>query len=132
MDMVIRAVRIITYGEGRTTNTGDALTFTRDVMMSERAGGRKNVTKIIIVVSDGYSQKTWFTQEVAKSLQDKGMFIFAISIGFKLDHKELAGIASDPDNLHYFSIDDYSDMRYIKKTIDDKVCQGNIQIIYRM
>ncbi|XP_045170354.2 cartilage matrix protein-like [Mercenaria mercenaria] len=124
-DMIIRAVRRITYGEGKTTNTGDALTFTRDVMMSARAGGRSNVTKIVIVVSDGRSQKTWFTQEVAKTMQDNGMFLFAISIGFKLDHKELAGIASDPDNLHYFSIDEHSDMTYIKRTIDEKVCQVN-------
>lgn len=127
MDMIIRSVKQIRYGEGKTTNTGDALTFTRDVMMSERAGGRQNATKIIIVVSDGYSQKTWFTQEVAKSMQDSGMFLFAISIGFRLDHNELAGIASDPDELHYFNIDNYSDMSYIKKTIDEKVCQANDQ-----
>ena len=123
--MVNRALKRIRYGEGKTTNTGDALTYTRDVMMSERAGGRSNVTKIVIVVSDGRSQKTWFTQEVAQSMQDHNMFLFAISIGFRLDHKELAGIASDPDSLHYFSIDDYSDMMYIKRTIDEKICQGN-------
>lgn len=119
------AVNRIRYGEGKTTNTGDALSFTRNVMLSERAGGRNNVTKIVIVVSDGLSQKTWFTQEMAKLMQDDGIFIFSISVGFKLDHKELAGIASDPDNLHYFSIDEYSDMNYIKKTIDEKVCHAS-------
>lgn len=123
-DMISQAVARIKYGEGKTTNTGDALSFTRDVMMSERAGGRSNVTKIVIVVSDGRSQKTWFTQEVAKTMQDNGMFLFAISIGFRLDHKELAGIASDPNQLHYFSIDEYSDMNQIKRIIDDKVCQS--------
>ncbi|KAL4222708.1 hypothetical protein ACF0H5_018749 [Mactra antiquata] len=121
--MISSAVKRIRYGEGKTTNTGDALTFTRDVMMSERAGGRQNVTKIVIVVSDGRSQKTWFTQEVAKTMQDAGMFIFAISIGFRLDHKELAGIASDPDDLHYFQIDEYSDMAFIKRIIDEKICE---------
>jgi hypothetical protein len=124
--MVIRALQRIRYGEGKTTNTGDALTYTRDVMMSERAGGRKNITKIVIVVSDGRSQKTWFTQEVAQTMQDNNMFLFAISIGFRLDHKELGGIASDPDSVHYFSIDEHSDMSYIKRTIDEKICQGNV------
>lgn len=120
-----RAIKNIQYGEGKTTNTGDALTFTRNVMFSERAGARLNSTKIVVVVSDGRSQKTWFTQSVAQSMQETGLHLFAVSVGFRLDHNELAGIASDPDDQYYFSIDKYSDMSYIKKTMEEKICSAS-------
>ena len=56
---MMRATANIKYGEGKTTNTGDALSFTRDVILRERAGARANSTKIVVVVTDGMSQKTW-------------------------------------------------------------------------
>ena len=117
-----RAISTIKYEEGERTNTGDALTFARDVMFSERAGARENATKIIIVVTDGRSQKTYLTQDVAKYLQDDGITIFAVSIGFRLDEKELAAIASDPDDNHYFSLDEYSSVLPVRERIDDKIC----------
>ncbi|XP_052248876.1 cartilage matrix protein-like [Dreissena polymorpha] len=121
---MLRATETIVYGEGKTTNTGDALSFARDVMLTERAGARANVTKIVIVVTDGYSQKTWFTQEMAKVLKDDGVFLFAVSVGMRLDHMELAGIASDPDAKYFFNIDKYSEMSYIKQTIENKICEN--------
>lgn len=119
---MFRAIKTIKYGEGKTTNTGDALTFTKNVMLSDRAGARLNSTKIVVVVSDGRSQKTWFTQSVAQSMQEMGLHLFAVSVGFRLDHNELAGIASDPEDQHYFSIDKYSDLSYIKRTMEEKIC----------
>ena len=56
--LMLRATANIKYGEGKTTNTGDALSFTRDVILQERAGARANSTKIVVVVTDGMSQKT--------------------------------------------------------------------------
>lgn len=121
---MLRATKTIQYGEGKTTNTGDALSYTRNVMLSERAGARENSTKITVVVSDGRSQKTWFTQNIAQSMQESGLHLFAVSVGFRLNHNELAGIASDPDDQYYFSIDKYSDMSYIKRTIEDQICES--------
>ena len=77
------AIERIKHGRGRTTNTGDALEYARNVMFTERAGGRGNVSKVAVVVSDGRSQKTLFTQSAAKQLQNEGIVLFAISIGFR-------------------------------------------------
>ncbi|WAR09866.1 MATN1-like protein [Mya arenaria] len=114
---MLRAAKAITYGEGQTTNTGDALAFVRNIMLERRAGARNNTTKIVVVVTDGM-----FTQEVAKTLQDEGVFLFAVSVGMRLDNRELAGIASDPDDQYYFSIDKYSEMSYIKRTMEQRIC----------
>ena len=122
---IFRASKNIKYGEGKTTNTGDALSFTKNIMLSERAGARHNSTKIVVVVSDGRSQKTWFTKSVAESMQEAGLHLFAVSVGSRLDHNELAGIASDPDDEYYFSIDKYSDMSYIKRTMENKICESS-------
>lgn len=121
--MMLRATKNIRYGEGKTTNTGDALSYTKSIMLSDRAGARENSTKIVVVVSDGRSQKTWLTQNIAKTMQEAGLHLFAVSVGFRLDHNELAGIASDPDDQYYFSIDKYSDMSYIKRTMEEKICE---------
>ena len=82
-DEIKNAIQRITHGRGKTTNTGDALEYTRNVMFSARAGGRGNVSRIAVVVTDGRSQKTIFTQEAAKQLQRDGVTLFAISIGFR-------------------------------------------------
>lgn len=122
-ETMLRATSRIEYGKGQRTNTGDALKFARDIMLRDQMGGRNNVTKLIIVVTDGYSQKTFFTQEVALSLQKRGIIMFAVSIGFRLDHKELAGIASDPDEFYKFSLDNYTSIASVKAKIDERICR---------
>ena len=82
-DEIKNAIQRITHGRGKTTNTGDALKYARDVMFSARGGGRGNVSRIAVVITDGRSQKTVFTQQAARQLQQDGVTLFAISIGFR-------------------------------------------------
>ena len=52
-------------------------------MFSEGTGSRRNVFKVAVVVTDGRSQKTLFTQKAAQELQQRGVIVFAISLGFR-------------------------------------------------
>lgn len=122
-ETMLRATSRIEYDKGSRTNTGDALVFARDIIFRNREGSRDNVSKIIIVVTDGQSQKTFFTQEMSASLQKKGILMFAVSIGFRLDQNELAGIASDPDDQFQFALDEYSGIASVKERIAQKVCE---------
>jgi len=63
-----------------------------------------------------------FTQEMAQKLHGDGTYLFAVSVGLRRDDQELAGIASDPDGLYLFSIDKYSNMSYIKRTMENRIC----------
>ena len=63
---LLQAVKAIEHGRGRTTKTADAIDFAVDNMFTERAGSRRDVAHIAVVVTDGRSQETRKTSKAAK------------------------------------------------------------------
>ncbi|AFZ81163.1 hypothetical protein BEWA_005710 [Theileria equi strain WA] len=61
------------------TYTGQALNFVREVIF--RIGGRKNVPKALILVTDGASTQANITSQVSAMLRDEGVTILVVGVG---------------------------------------------------
>ena len=54
--------------------------------------------------------------------------VFAVGVGSGVDKSELNGIATDPDNTHVLTVQDFTQLNQITATLKNKACDGNIQI----
>ena len=57
--------------------------------------GRRNVKRVVIVITDGDSQDKYATESAAKRAHNKGISVFAVGVGPKISIHELRTIASD-------------------------------------
>ncbi|XP_052796198.1 cartilage matrix protein-like isoform X2 [Mya arenaria] len=117
------AVEGIQHGHGKWTNTGAAINYALDSMITPAAGSRPGVSKVIIVITDGRSQKWQKTQAAAKRGHDQNMTIFAIGVGRNLDLNELSNIASNPDDEFLFMVDDFSALQTITNRLARTACK---------
>ncbi|XP_023931217.1 cartilage matrix protein, partial [Lingula anatina] len=80
---------------GGKTNTGSALQLAGTVLTDHRFGARDNVEKIVIVLTDGRSNKGVDVGVAAMSLKSKGVApVIAVGVGGKINRAELQLIAS--------------------------------------
>jgi len=118
------AVEGIRHGNGRLTNTGGAINFVLDHMLTPEAGRRTNVNTVMVVITDGRSQKWLQTQEAAKRAHAANLTVFAIGVGRNLDLVELSHIASDPDDEFLYMVDDFTALSSITNKLALKACEG--------
>lgn len=121
---LLKSVETIQHGRGRTTNTGDAINYALDHMFTPAAGSRNGVTRVVVVITDGRSQKTYATKLAARRLHDSKINTFSIGVGRNIDHNELQDIASDPDSEYLFMVDDFNALSTLTIRLAKKACQG--------
>lgn len=122
-DDLTTAVSRIRQRHGFSTNTGLALWHMRRRMFAEKRGGRKNVAKVAIVLTDGQSQNMGRTVYEAIKAKQKKISVFAIGIGSRINERELNGIASRPTSEFMFKVDGYSALDAIKSTLAVRTCR---------
>lgn len=66
--------------QGGRTNTGDALHYVRTKTFPA-GGGRPSVPHIAIVLTDGMSQNSSYTEQEAAAVHGQGITVFVIGIG---------------------------------------------------
>ncbi|KAK6175185.1 hypothetical protein SNE40_013700 [Patella caerulea] len=121
-DLVIAAIKNITFTAGDQTDTGLGLRYARDTIFNPANGARPNLPQIAIVITDGKSTNGTLTLVEAQETRNKGITIFAIGVG-AADLKELNGMASKPSDEFVVKVDNYSKLKGIKDRLALKACE---------
>ncbi|KAF3850310.1 hypothetical protein F7725_020029 [Dissostichus mawsoni] len=90
--------------KGGNTMTGMALNFILQENFKTSVGMREDARKIGILITDGKSQdEIVFTSQ---SLRESGIELYAVGVK-NADEGELRSIASDPDDIHMYNVNDF-------------------------
>lgn len=109
--------------EGGETNIADGLRKTREEFFRADYGDRQGVINIAILITDGRSNiDQGLTQEEADLVKAMGIEVFTIGITLDVDESELKQIASDPDNTHYFFVDEFYELQSVLTNLINNVC----------
>nr|XP_056713047.1 collagen alpha-6(VI) chain-like [Euleptes europaea] len=107
--------------KGGGTKTGESLQFMLDTQFNEMAGSRRNegVPQIAVVITDGQAQDN--IREPAEAVKNAGITLYAVGIKDAV-LSELQEIASDPDELHVYSVVDFAALQGISQKIIQVLC----------
>nr|XP_039255029.1 collagen alpha-1(XII) chain-like [Styela clava] len=121
------AIRKLDGPDGRTF-LGAALTYTKEVILTEENGNRKNIDDMVWVLTDGASSD--IVEKPAKALRDDGVEIFALGIRQKgktrLSTEQLVFITGKAKNV--IEIKEITQLKNaLRKTITRKKCDYTCQ-----
>ncbi|KAK5879639.1 hypothetical protein CesoFtcFv8_022737 [Champsocephalus esox] len=117
---LLEAIAKLPY-KGGNTMTGMALNFILQNNFKASAGMRENARKIGILITDGKSQdEIVFTSQ---SLRDNGIELYAVGVK-NADEGELRSIASDPDDIHMYNVNDFKFLVDIVEELTVNLCNS--------
>uniref|UniRef100_A0A3Q2XKM7 Collagen, type XIV, alpha 1b n=1 Tax=Hippocampus comes TaxID=109280 RepID=A0A3Q2XKM7_HIPCM len=99
--------------KGGNTMTGMALSYILQNNFKANVGMREEARKIGILITDGKSQDEIVIN--SQNLRDSGIELFAIGVK-NADENELRSIASDPDEIHMYNVNDF---KFLLDIVDD-------------
>ncbi|XP_061561152.1 collagen alpha-1(XII) chain isoform X5 [Phycodurus eques] len=105
---------------GGNTKTGVALKHTYERAFTVENGMRRNVPKVVVVITDGRSQDE--VRKNAARLQHAGYTVFAVGVA-DVDFVELQEISSKPSERHVFVVDDFDAFDTIKENLITFICE---------
>lgn len=111
---------------GGNTNTHDALAFVDQNLFLAKHGARNNVSRIVIVITDGASRMVKATLEAARALRDHGAAIFSIGVGNQVNAEQLRGMASEPSEHFVFEVTNFQALAKIKNELVIKTCKVEV------
>ncbi|CAI9722019.1 Hypothetical predicted protein [Octopus vulgaris] len=114
------------------TNISQALLTMKDELFSPENGGRRNVKKIGIMMTDGTSQNVTATQIAAEKCREENITLFVIGIGRKVDYHELVRIASKPTERYLKLSSTYAALDVIKSDVIHNVIEDEWNLPYAM
>ncbi|XP_061897868.1 collagen alpha-1(XII) chain-like isoform X2 [Entelurus aequoreus] len=117
--VVVSALRNVRY-RGGNTKTGVALKHVYQKVFTSDSGMRRNVPKVLVVVTDGRSQDE--VKKNALQLQQSGYSVFVIGVA-DVDMAELRNIGSKPSERHVFVVDDYDAFSKIEDNLITFICE---------
>ena len=100
--------------------------FVRENCFTAAAGARPNITRIVIVLTDGLSYDTDVTAYEARKARAAGLHLFAVGIGNQVDVNELNDIASKPSDYYRFMVEGFAGLKKIKSLLALKTCSGKV------
>uniref|UniRef100_A0A3B5N1W6 VWFA domain-containing protein n=1 Tax=Xiphophorus couchianus TaxID=32473 RepID=A0A3B5N1W6_9TELE len=109
-------IKLLPY-RGGGSNTGAALRFTLESVFKGR-GKRKDVQKVAIVVTDSKSQDS--VKEAVAELHRFPVRVFAIGVNEKTP--DLYDMASYPINSHVFAVDNFMQLKPLRKIMQKSIC----------
>ncbi|XP_031725990.1 collagen alpha-3(VI) chain-like isoform X2 [Anarrhichthys ocellatus] len=117
-DDVIRAVNGMTLAGGRSLNTGAALRFMKDTILSERHGSRsaRNVPQFLIVLAGGRSKDN--VKDSAGALKTQGVVPFGVGVK-DADPKQIEAISHNPSFA--FNVKEFSELSSIPQRLNNYV-----------
>ncbi|KAL7379726.1 hypothetical protein ABVT39_004851 [Epinephelus coioides] len=117
--IVISALQNVRY-RGGNTKTGVALKHVYEKVFTSDSGMRRNVPKVLVVVTDGRSQDD--VKKSAEKLQHSGYSVFVVGVA-DVDMTELRLIGSKPSERHVFVVDDYDAFAKIQDNLITFICE---------
>uniref|UniRef100_A0A8C1JK94 Collagen type VI alpha 3 chain n=1 Tax=Cyprinus carpio TaxID=7962 RepID=A0A8C1JK94_CYPCA len=117
-DEVLRAVSGLTLAGGRSLNTGAALTFMKNTILSPANGGRasKNVPQFLIVLTGGRSRDS--VREPAVALKTEGVVPFGVGVK-NADPKQIEDISHNPSFA--FNVKEFSQLSTVQERLKNYV-----------
>lgn len=117
-DEVLRAVSGLTLAGGRSLNTGAALTFMKNTVLSPANGGRasKNVPQFLIVLTGGRSKDS--VREPAVALKTEGVVPFGVGVK-NADPKQIEDISHNPSFA--FNVKEFSQLSTVQERLNNYV-----------
>uniref|UniRef100_A0A4W6E4V4 Collagen alpha-1(XII) chain n=1 Tax=Lates calcarifer TaxID=8187 RepID=A0A4W6E4V4_LATCA len=117
--IVLSALQTVRY-RGGNTKTGIALKHVYEKVFTSDSGMRRNVPKVLVVVTDGRSQDD--VKKSAEKLQHSGYSVFVVGVA-DVDMAELRNIGSKPSERHVFVVDDYDAFAKIQDNLITFICE---------
>ncbi|XP_038127547.1 collagen alpha-1(XII) chain isoform X1 [Cyprinodon tularosa] len=117
--IVLSALQSVNY-RGGNTKTGVALKHVYEKVFTSDSGMRRNVPKVLVVVTDGRSQDE--VKKSAEKLQHSGYSVFVVGVA-DVDMRELTVIGSKPSERHVFVVDDYDAFDKIQDNLITFICE---------
>ncbi|XP_029315182.1 collagen alpha-3(VI) chain-like [Cottoperca gobio] len=117
-DEVIRAVNEMTLFGGRSLNTGTALRFMKDTILSERHGSRaaQNVPQFLIVLTGGRSRDN--VKDPAGALKTGGVVPFGVGVR-DADPRQIEAISHNPSFA--FNVREFSELSTVPQKLNNYV-----------
>ncbi|XP_028812322.1 collagen alpha-1(XII) chain isoform X2 [Denticeps clupeoides] len=115
----LAALQLVRY-RGGNTKTGHALKYVGEKVFTSDSGMRRNVPKVLVVVTDGRSQDD--VKKSALKLQHSGYSVFVIGVA-DVDTSELRNIGSKPSERHVFVVDDFDAFAKIQDNLITFICE---------
>lgn len=117
---ILHKIQNLRY-KGGDTKTGESLQFMLDTQFNEMAGSRRNegIPQIAVVITDGQAQDN--IRKPAEAVRNAGITLYAVGIKDAV-LSELQEIASDPDEMHVFSVADFAALQGISQNILQVLC----------
>lgn len=117
--IVLSALQNVRY-KGGNTKIGNALKHVYEKVFTSDSGMRRNVPKVLVVVTDGRSQDD--VKKSAEKLQHAGYSVFVVGVA-DVDMSELRLIGSKPSERHVFLVDDYDAFDKIQDNLITFICE---------
>uniref|UniRef100_UPI0037E78497 collagen alpha-3(VI) chain-like isoform X2 n=1 Tax=Semicossyphus pulcher TaxID=241346 RepID=UPI0037E78497 len=117
-DEVMRAVNGMTLAGGRSLNTGSALRFMKDTILSESYGSRaaQNVPQFLIILAGGRSRDN--VKEPAGALKTGGVIPFGVGVK-DADPKQIEAISHNPSFA--FNVKEFSELSTVPQRLNSYV-----------
>lgn len=128
LDNIVRAIQRMPYPNGRT-KTGKALEEVRKHVFKGLKGDRKNVPKVVMVLTDGLSHDD--VSGPARKLRDAGATIISLGVGCCYDEDELKEMATDPDEKHVLEVS-FSALNDFKDVVREQICSGEFEVLSKV
>ena len=127
-ERLLTAVGNIPYVYGSTYTAGGILAM-RDKMFVTENGDRPGVPNVGFIITDGESNiENHRTIPEAALARSHGIELFVIGIGLG-ETRELIGIASEPHHDHLFMVDNFNELRYLKRKMFHGSCFGEYTMV---
>lgn len=122
---VLRALKQMSPTGGSSLNTGAALTYMKNTILSSNSGGRaaQNIPQFLIVLTGGKSRDS--VREPAGVLKTEGVLPFGIGVK-NADSKQIAAISHNPSFA--FNVKEFSDLKIIQQKLNSYVSLPQTQL----
>lgn len=108
--------RTLPYRTG-VTNTDLAIRNVRENLLF-----RDDITKVMVVITDGGSRSPDVTRREADLAREKGFHMVVVGVGQYLDEQEWRAIASDPDNDYVYNITSFRALETLRDILPARIC----------
>ena len=118
---------------GSTTRIDRALKVVDEDLFNESNGARKDITKMLILLTDGSQTKGSDAVDpgkIAKVLRQRDIHIVSVGIGDEVDVDELTHITGDEDRV--YTVADFDELitgRFIRKIVSKSCETGNLKVV---
>nr|XP_034302100.1 uncharacterized protein LOC105347140 [Crassostrea gigas] len=117
---VINATRQLPYSGGRTL-TDLGLNHTLWHSFTEEHGARSHASRVLLVFTDGASNRPSSTRAVAEEVKQAGITIISVGVESGVDPTELFAIASHEE--YVFRATSFTDLETIKYSLESIICK---------